>query len=277
MHPKLSATAIAYPSRPVEEDIRAFEEAGIPSIGVGEWRLAEHGWDREVATLRSSPVPIAYLIVSNFFTLDDPGRWPAERERLVRALTAARDCGAGMVYGTTGAAGALTFEAATDAYAEAVAPCVTAAAELDVTLCFETTAQLRQDLGFVSTLRDQIAVAEASGTSICLDLMWSWREAGLLASVAAAGPRIGMLQVSDYVPGMASMPDRAVPGDGIVPIEALLTGIHDAGFTGLVDVELLGPRIDAEGVTPAIARGVRHVAEILERVASPVPAAGGRR
>lgn len=274
MHPRLSATALALPPRPVAEDIAAFHEAGLPAIGVDESRLLTHGWESEIATLRRSPVPVAYLLVANMFTLDDPRRWGAERERVLRVLTAARDCGAATVYGTTGPAGSLTWEAACEAFARAVEPCVRAAAELGVTLCFETTAQLRQDIGFVSTLRDQLTVAEASGVSICLDLFWCWREPALLSTVAAAGPRIHMLQVSDYLPGSVSMPDRVVPGDGIVPLESLLAGILEAGFSGLVDVELLGPRIDAEGAIPAIRRGVRWVSDVLDGL-TPTPFTSG--
>ncbi|MEU7815170.1 sugar phosphate isomerase/epimerase [Pseudonocardia sp. NPDC049154] len=261
--PRLSATALAFPPRPVAQDIAAFAEAGVPSIGVAEWRLEEQGWDSELAVLKDSPVPVAYLLAPSFFTLEDPSRWPAERERLLRVASAARDVGANLVYGTTGPAGSLSFEAATEAFAEAAAPVVEAAADLGVTICFETTNQLRQELGFTYTFRDQVVVSEASGMPICLDLAWTWRERGLVELVAANADRIAMMQVSDYIPPSTSMPDRAVPGDGIVPLKALLAGIHAAGFRGLVDVELLGPRIDAEGAVPALRRGVARVAELL--------------
>jgi sugar phosphate isomerase/epimerase len=264
MRPRLSATALAFPPRPVSEDIAAFAEAGVPAIGVAEWRLVEQGWEHELAVLKSSPVPVAYLLAANFFTLEDPSRWSAERERLVRVATAARDVGADLVYGTTGPAGSLSFEAACAAFAEAAPPAVEAAAELGVTLCFETTNQLRQELGFTYTFRDQVVVSEASGVPICLDLAWTWRERGLVELVAENAGRIAMMQVSDYLPPSTSMPDRAVPGDGIVPLETLLADIHGAGFRGLVDVELLGPRIDAEGAVPALRRGVSRIAEILD-------------
>lgn len=264
MHSRLSATALAFPPRPVEQDIAAFAEAGVPAIGVAEWRLLEQGRDRELAVLKDSPVPVAYLLVASFFTLEDRGRWPAERERLLRVATAARDVGADLVYGTTGPAGSLSFEAATEAFAEAAAPTVKAAADLGVTICFETTNQLRQELGFTYTFRDQVVVSEASGMPICLDLAWTWRERGLIDLVAENADRIAMMQVSDYLPPSTSMPDRAVPGDGIVPLESLIAEVHEAGFRGLVDVELLGPRIDAEGTVPALRRGVARVAEILD-------------
>lgn len=259
----LSSGALAFPSRPVAEDIADFHSAGIPAIGVAEYRMVEHDWDAEVASLRSSPVPVAYLVISSMFTLDDPTRWPAERDRVVRVLTVARDCGATVVYGTTGPAGTLTWEQATDALARAVAPCLDAAAQLGVALCFETTSQMRQDIGYVYTLRDQLVVADRTGMSLCADLLWCWREPALMESLAAAGPRLKIVQLSDFVLGTVSMPGRAVPGDGCVPLADIVAGLVQLGFDGIFDVELLGPRIDEEGPLAATTRGVNAIADLL--------------
>lgn len=266
MHPRLSVTALALPQRPVARDIELFAALGIPHIGVAAWRMAEAGWEDSVAALRRSPVPAGYLIHSRMFTLDTPGLWPQERELVDRTVRAAAECGAGVVYTTTGPAGTLTWEQAAGALARAVEPCLRQAERSGVALAFETTCQLRQDLGFVYTLRDQVTVARATGLDICLDLYWCWREPGLLDSVAAAGERLRLLQVSDYLPGTMSMPCRIVPGDGVVPLEALLRGIHAAGYRGLVDVELLGPRVDEEGAAAALGRGARAVSAMLDRL-----------
>jgi sugar phosphate isomerase/epimerase len=267
VHPRLSATAIAFPQRPVALDIEEFAAAGIPSIGIASWRLEEAGWAESVAVLRKSPVPVAYLIQRNMFTLDNPGRWDGERVQVNQTVAAAAECGAQLVYTTTGPAGPLmTWEQAVSALAQAVEPCLEFARRAGVALAFETTCQLRQDIGFTYTLRDQLTVARATGLAICLDLYWCWREPALLDSVAAAGDWLCLVQVSDYLPGTVSMPGRVVPGDGVVPLETILRGIHHAGYRGTVDLELLGPRIEAEGVTSALNRGSRAVSAMLQRI-----------
>ena len=266
MDSRVSVTALPLPQRPVEQDIELFAELAIPNIGVASWRMEEAGWEPSVAALKRSPVPVAYLIHRTMFTLDGPERWQVERARVNRTLAAAAECGTPVVYTTTGPAGRLTWEQATTALADAAAPCLRFAAEAGVALCFETTSQLRQELGFVYTLRDQVTVAEATGLDICLDLFWCWREPALAASLASAVGRLRLIQVSDYQPGTTSMPDRAVPGDGVVPIEAILRTAQDAGYRGPVDVELLGPRIDAEGAPAAMARGAQAVSDILTRL-----------
>jgi sugar phosphate isomerase/epimerase len=272
VHPRLSVTAIALPQRQVARDIELFAALGIPNIGVASSRLEQAGWAESLATLKRSPVSVGYLIHAKMFTLDAPEQWARQRDQLDRTVAAAAECGAPVVYTTTGPAGRLTWEQAVDALAEAVEPCLRFARRSGVALAFETTCQLRQDLGFVYTLRDQVTVARATGLDICLDLYRCWREPGLLDSVAAAADRLRLLQVSDYELGTMSMPYRIVPGDGVVPIEAILRGIQQAGYRGLVDVELLGPRIDEEGAEGALARGARAVSAMLNRLDGAVPA-----
>ena len=69
--------------------------------------------------------------------------------------------------------------------------------------------------------------------------------------------------MSDYVLGDRSVPGRAVPGDGAVPLERLIGDLLDAGYEGRFDVEVLGPRIDAEGHVSAVNRSLAHMNTIL--------------
>jgi sugar phosphate isomerase/epimerase len=63
--------------------------------------------------------------------------------------------------------------------------------------------------------------------------------------------------------GTLQTPDRAVPGDGDIPIARQLLALAAGGYTGRIELELLGPRIVAEGVATAAARGVRVLTEML--------------
>ena len=73
-----------------------------------------------------------------------------------------------------------------------------------------------------------------------------------------AGPSPASVQVSDYVAGDKSFPCRAVPGDGMIPLERIIGWILEAGYTGGFDLELIGPRIDAEGRLEATRRARRQ-------------------
>ena len=79
-------------------------------------------------------------------------------------------------------------------------------------------------------------------------------------------PMTGLVQASDYVLGDRTAPCRAVPGDGAIPLERLLGDILDAGYTGVFDLELVGPRIEAEGNRAATRRAAERLSEILYRL-----------
>ncbi|MFI5427260.1 sugar phosphate isomerase/epimerase family protein [Aeromicrobium sp. UC242_57] len=204
------------------------------------------------------------------FTLDTPNRWAEERSSLSRTVEAAAAMGSHLVYGTAGPAGQLTFEAATEALAEASAPVLEHGRTLGVDILIETTNQLRQELNFVYNLRDLKTVSDSTGIGICADMFHCWREARLDQIITEIAPATRMVQLSDWTPGITSMPDRVVPGDGQVPFARILDQFERSGFTGIYDIELLGPRLNAEGLG-AFRRAGEHLTEILTSLEATTP------
>jgi sugar phosphate isomerase/epimerase len=93
-----------------------------------------------------------------------------------------------------------------------------------------------------------------------------WGERALSDTIVAGADRIRLVQLSDYVIGTLTTPDRAVPGDGDIPFERILSPLLGAGYRGAFDIELIGPRIEAEGYEQAVPRAVRAVELLLERL-----------
>ena len=75
-----------------------------------------------------------------------------------------------------------------------------------------------------------------------------------------------LTQISDYVIGTTRTGDRAVPGDGDVPLERLLAMVLDAGFEGSFDLEVMGPRVEEEGYPSAVRRSIERASELLDRL-----------
>jgi sugar phosphate isomerase/epimerase len=84
--------------------------------------------------------------------------------------------------------------------------------------------------------------------------------------VTRALPRTALIQVSDYVLGDRSLPGRAVPGDGTIPIETFIAQALAGGYPHGFDLELIGPRIDREGRLPAARRACDVVGAMLDRL-----------
>jgi sugar phosphate isomerase/epimerase len=122
---------------------------------------------------------------------------------------------------------------------------------------------LRVDVGFVHSLRDVLDLATRLGTGVCMEVNACWAERALAETVRAGIDRIRLVQVSDYAIGTLCTPDRLVPGDGDIPLARILGMVLDAGYPGVFDLELIGPKIDAEGYDAAVPRAVERLDELL--------------
>ena len=86
----------------------------------------------------------------------------------------------------------------------------------------------------------------------------------MLDTLAAGVDRVRLVQASDYVVGTLTASERAVPGDGDIPLARLLATVLNAGYRGYVELEMLGPRIEDEGYRDAIARGIEALEPMLD-------------
>ena len=106
-------------------------------------------------------------------------------------------------------------------------------------------------------------MARRLSVGVCMEVNACWGERGLAQTVADAVDVLRLVQVSDYVIGTLRTPDRAVPGDGDIPLPRIIGQLLEAGYDGVFDVELIGPRIEAEGYQRAVPRAVERVESLL--------------
>ena len=130
----------------------------------------------------------------------------------------------------------------------------------------QPTNALRLDLSFIFTLRDTLELARTAGTGVVLELQCCWYERGLEELVRKNVDMLTLVQISDYQLGSLSSPNRSVIGDGDIPLERLLTMILDAGYEGMFDLEILGPKIEAEGYLSATRRSLERASEMFDRI-----------
>jgi sugar phosphate isomerase/epimerase len=269
MHPRACVSAISTFRQPLDADVEFWDRHGITRVGASVAKMEAYGWDRAVAMLRDAVdrgTEVVDLVGVGAFRLDDPAQWDAQRERLGRVVDAAARLGAGCVVFTTGRAGGMTWEEAAGALERAIGPVTDAAAARGVTFALEHTHALRADVGFVHSLRDVVDLAERLGVSVCMEVNACWAERDLAGTVGRAVERIALVRVSDYAIGTTSTPDRLVPGDGDVPLTRILGTLLDAGYPGRFELELIGPRIDAEGYGAAIPRAIAALDALLTSV-----------
>jgi sugar phosphate isomerase/epimerase len=189
------------------------------------------------------------------------------QDALIKVIDAAAAVGARLIYLLTGGRDALSWQQAADRFCVMVAPCAEHARRVGVALAIENASSLYADMHLAHTLRDTITLAETSGLGICIDVFHCWAEGDFEAMVQRALPRTELIQLSDYVLGDRALPGRAVPGDGAIPIEAFVAQALAGGYPHGFDLELIGPRIEAEGRAESAHRACAVVSAMLHRLA----------
>jgi sugar phosphate isomerase/epimerase len=140
-------------------------------------------------------------------------------------------------------------------YADAYAALLPEAASAGVRLAIEVIHPLRQDLSFVNTLADARGIARRAGrrAGYVLDLWHSGWERRLLETIAAdAARRILAVQVSDYKAVTMRTLDRALLGDGILPLRTIVRTLERGGYAGWYETEIISDDIDAMGYERAL-------------------------
>jgi sugar phosphate isomerase/epimerase len=263
MHPRTSLSAISTFHWDLDRDLAFYDDAGSTNVGISAAKLDRFGWDEGATLVAGAGLRIGNLIGLGPFRLDDPSGWSAQNDRVLRAVETAAALGAECMVLTSGPAGALSWDDAADALESALTPAIAEADRRGIPLAIEHTNSLRADVGFVHTLRDAIDLARRLDIGVCAELNACWAERALGETIADGIDRIRLVQVSDYAIGTLATPDRLVPGDGDIPLARILGQLLAAGYPGCFDLELIGPRIEAEGYERAAQRAIASLADML--------------
>src|SRR5262249_16252789 len=134
------------------------------------------------------------------------------------------------VYGHAGPAGGLGWDDAAETLTRASTPVVSHSHQVGVPLIIEQTNPLYADTDFVHSFRDGMDISAMTGIGLCLDLFHIWEERHLLDNARRALPSLHLLQLGDFCYGTRQVPDRAVPGDGVMPIRKIVGGLVESGY-----------------------------------------------
>jgi sugar phosphate isomerase/epimerase len=263
VHPQLSVSAVSSWTWSLDEDLSFWAGAGIDHVGLSFRKVEDAGVAAAVARVRDAGLRVSNVVELGWWDLADRSTWGAQQDRLLTAVGVASALGGCLVL-TTGPARSLEWDAAAAALAEALEPVRDAAVASGVRLTVEHTGPLRLDLSFVTTLRDGVDLARRLDVGVCMEVNSCFAERALAESVRAAGDVLSHVQVSDFVIGSLCTPDRAVPGDGDVPLGRIVGDVLATGYAGAFELELVGPRIESEGYASAITRGVARLDALLQ-------------
>ena len=269
MHDRLSVSALCFPGMPPLDVLETVAAIGAAHTTLHVAAVAEAGPGAVRSHGESVGVGVDALIAGVGPTLEDPATWAGARDRLKQAVDVATAAGAELVYMLTGSRKGSPWDEAVGRLGDFISPCIDYAGACGVHLAVEPAMVLYADLTFVHTALDAFALVERiPGLKVDLDLFHVWTERDLRDDITSHVHEIGLVQVGDFAAGDRSLPARAVPGDGLIPVGEILGWLGVAGYHGIVDLELNGPRIDEEGHLPAARRGAAALDGILHNLRS---------
>lgn len=263
MHPRISVNEVCFPALPLEEKVAWWRKAGVDRVGLASLYRRNGDWLAALRAVQDAGIEVGYLMHARMYHVDTPSSWDASSAALRRSIDAAVAAGVPTIYCTTGPRGSLEFEEAADALSKAFAAVHQYAQDAGVSILVETANPLMAHTNFLHTLADTIVVARQARLGVCLDFHAAWTESGLYSSITEAGPLLGLVQVSDFVPEKGTVA-RDVLGEGILPVEQMIRATLDTGYSGLIDLELFGR--PEESAFDDTVRSVTWLTGLLTRV-----------
>lgn len=263
VHPRIAVSGLCFLDLAVPDAIEVIAGLGVRKTSMTASKLREAGAEAVVHASRRQGVSV--VTATGFLGLDLSTEATVEEglRRSREDIDLAAAVGATSVYGLTGRRVMPEWTAQVDAYAEAAGTLVEYAAAKNVTLAIEPTNWLYADLNFVHSFHDAALLASETGLGVCLDLFHVWAEAELQEDIRKFVDRISHVQLSDMAVGARALPCRVVPGEGDVQIAAVVRWLLDAGYEGVFDVELSGPRIDEVGRRESASQAVAWLDKLL--------------
>ena len=268
MHRDISINTLSLAPAPLDQLVTTVSRLGARGITPDIGQIEEAGVANAALLLRQSGLVVGAL-THRAFGIGTPEIEAAARDRLNATIDSAGEIGARSIIMTTGGRGPWRWAEAAERFAEAVAPCADRARAAGIVLGIEPTSHLYADASIAHRLTDTVAIARKAGISVMMDLFGCWFDADIDEAIVTAAPLSPVVQVSDYVYGDRGLPCRAVPGDGAVPWQDLIPLIVAAGFSGWFDLEIIGMRLQAEGVEAGLTRAGAVIGLWLEAAGRP--------
>jgi sugar phosphate isomerase/epimerase len=251
----------------LEDDVRHLERSGFRSISLASTKLDAYGPARAIALLKASSLKVAHV--------GSYGRFGATRasqragiEQVRRAIEWTHELGGDVLVVIAGSRDGAPWDRAARVYTDAYATLLPEAAAAGIALAIEVIHPLRQDLSFINTLADarEIARRAGRGGGYVLDVWHSGWERRLLDTIAAdAGRRIHAVQLSDYKAVTMRTLDRALIGEGILPLRDIVRTLERNGYRGWYEAEIISDDVDAMGYERALAHTRDAFARLLGR------------
>jgi sugar phosphate isomerase/epimerase len=245
--PRFSVSQVSTLTASFADDVRAYARAGLDGLGVWELKLGE-GPDGEALELfeasglgATSAVPEVPSILP--LPLLPGPEDPRERiDALCASLHRLAAFRPGGVVCITGPAGGRDPDAARGLVVDGLREVAAEAQLAGVRLALEPFQREGiEDWSLVGTIGEAVELIDETGSpalGIQFDVWHLWNTPDLFAEIEREAHRFVGVHVNDWREPTRGWADRALPGDGIAGVPAILGALERAGWDGCYDLEI---------------------------------------
>lgn len=229
------------------ECLAGYADAGIPHITVWRQALEPLGLAESARLIRGSGLQVTSLCRGGFF----PARTAPERAKALddnrRAIEEAHAIGAPLIVLVCGAVPGPDLVEQRAMIREGIEAILPEARAAGVRLAIEPLHPMYADSrSAVSTMTQAREMTEAIASpfvGIALDVYHVWWDDRLEEEIRRAGDNTFAFHVCDWrTPTEDLLNDRALMGEGCIPIRRIRSWVEEAGFAGPVEVEIFSNR-----------------------------------
>jgi sugar phosphate isomerase/epimerase len=261
--------------------VEACARHGIPAISPWRDQVAVVGLDRAVNAVRNTGLRLSGYCRGGMFPATG-GNVAAARDDNRRAVDEAVALGAPCLvlvvgglpqFARPGSASSKDLAAARTMIEDGIAELLAYARAARLPLAIEPLHPMyAADRAAVNTLAQALDIADrldpgrSGALGVAVDVYHVWWDPELASGVSRAG-RAGRLlayHVCDWlVPTTDMLNDRGMMGDGVIDLPHIRRAVEDAGYAGLIEVEIFSERWWAESIDTVLATCIERFRTVV--------------
>lgn len=231
-----------------EQDVHRYLEWGFDGIGIYRRKLDDYGLFSAVDLLKSTGVRATSLTWAGGFTGSDGIGYEEAVENTMDAIHDAASIGASTLVVIAGGLNSHLKKHARRMLTEALGDLGEVASGLGVTLSLEPIHPgCGPSWSFIHDLKPALELVEDVGhdsVGLACDLYHIGLGNDPMTWLPDIGPYLNLIQLGDGRHSPMGEMNRCLLGEGRVPLGAMLKELLDAGYTGPIEVELLGEDVE---------------------------------
>ncbi|MCA9079814.1 MAG: sugar phosphate isomerase/epimerase [Planctomycetaceae bacterium] len=243
----------------LEEDLQYYAALDVPAIGVSCRKLSGHAQLRISRLFQQSQLQVSSLgWIGSFLGFNGHTRAETMREAR-KAIRLAPRIGASTITVLAGPQAGHIDSHARRLVADSLRELIPFAHSSQVTLALMPThPRFSRDWSFLTQLDDVLSIiADVDHPRVRLGLSTyhSWHEDRALDRFHAVAANTALVQVADWSRNTRCDNDRAMPGDGILPLKEMVAALESGGYRGWYELDVWSRRLWNQEPEEVLRRG----------------------